>query len=175
MLPRLLEALEFRSNNTAYWPVIDAIGLLKRYAGRPGQKQHYDPAEVVPLDDVVPREWREAVVTSGAGWSASPTSCASSRRCVRPSAAGRCGWSEPTAGATPKRTSLPTSIRAAIRQPIDPTAFIAEIQRRIREALTRLNKALVEGTTGGVRITRRRGEPWIRVPAPDKQPEAPNL
>ncbi|MGH3823403.1 MAG: hypothetical protein ACRDRA_11340 [Pseudonocardiaceae bacterium] len=32
-----------------------------------------------------------------------------------------------------------------------------------------------KGTTGGVRITRRRGEPWISVPAVGKQPEPANL
>lgn len=31
MLPRLLGALEFRCNNTAYRPVMDALDLLKRY------------------------------------------------------------------------------------------------------------------------------------------------
>lgn len=32
MLPALLGALTFRSNNSAYRPVLDAIELLKRYA-----------------------------------------------------------------------------------------------------------------------------------------------
>src|SRR5207247_2241076 len=34
MLPKLLAALEFRCNNTAYRPVMDALELLRRYAGR---------------------------------------------------------------------------------------------------------------------------------------------
>jgi hypothetical protein len=29
------------------------------YADRPGEKQHYDPAERVPLDEVVPRNGTE--------------------------------------------------------------------------------------------------------------------
>jgi hypothetical protein len=33
MLAPLLAALEFRCNNSAYRPVMDAIGLLARYAG----------------------------------------------------------------------------------------------------------------------------------------------
>ena len=33
MLPRLLEALQFRCNNTAYRPVMDAVELLHRYSG----------------------------------------------------------------------------------------------------------------------------------------------
>lgn len=36
MLPKLLDALEFRCNNTAYRPVMDAIDLLHRYKDRDG-------------------------------------------------------------------------------------------------------------------------------------------
>ena len=61
LLPRLLAALEFRSGNAAFRPVIDALGLLARYAGR-ARVRCYDPAEQVPLDGVVPEEWRDAVV-----------------------------------------------------------------------------------------------------------------
>jgi hypothetical protein len=59
MLPRVLGALEFRCNNTAYRPVIDALGLLRRYAER---VKFYDPTERVPLDGVVRPGWRDAVL-----------------------------------------------------------------------------------------------------------------
>jgi len=36
MLPRPLAALEFRSNNTAHAPVVEALTLLRCYADRPG-------------------------------------------------------------------------------------------------------------------------------------------
>ena len=62
MLPKLLEALEFRCNNTAYRPVMDAVDLLHRYKDRDGRLKHYEPAERVPLDGVVKAEWRPAVV-----------------------------------------------------------------------------------------------------------------
>ncbi len=58
MLPRLLAALEFRCNNAAYRPVMDAMGLLGRYASRSGRERYYDKAERVPLDEVVAGEWR---------------------------------------------------------------------------------------------------------------------
>src|SRR5664280_1176959 len=60
MLPKLLAALMFRCNNTAYRPVMDALDLLARYAGR-DRARWYDPGEQVPLDGVVPAAWREAV------------------------------------------------------------------------------------------------------------------
>ncbi|MET9030801.1 hypothetical protein ABZW96_35060 [Nocardia sp. NPDC004168] len=64
---------------------------------------------------------------------------------------------------------------AAIRQALDATAFITGLQQRISEVLTRFDVGLAEGTTGGVRLTRRRGEPWISVPKLDKRPEPENL
>ncbi len=62
MLPRLIEALEFRCSNTAYRPVMDALELLQRHLDAPGQQRCYHAGELVPIAGVVPEEWREAVV-----------------------------------------------------------------------------------------------------------------
>ena len=64
MVPQILQALDFRSNNTAHRPVIQALDLLKRYADT---KLHTYPAEEdVPLDGVARGLWREAVVEKDA-------------------------------------------------------------------------------------------------------------
>ena len=62
MLTPLLDALEIRSNNAGHRPVIEALELLRRYAPRPGTVRFYEAGEQVPVDGVVPAEWREAVV-----------------------------------------------------------------------------------------------------------------
>jgi hypothetical protein len=62
MLPKLLGALTFHCNNTAYRPVMDAPALLGRYADRPGTDRFYDPAERVPMERVVPDAWADALV-----------------------------------------------------------------------------------------------------------------
>lgn len=63
MLSPLLRALELKCNNTAYRPVMDAIDLLKRYLEQPLKEgAFFDPAETVPLEGVVPEQWRAAVV-----------------------------------------------------------------------------------------------------------------
>ena len=46
-LVRLLEVLEFRSNNTAHQPVIQALGLIRRH-GRDGNTRYYPLGEAVP-------------------------------------------------------------------------------------------------------------------------------
>ncbi len=59
----LLKALELKCNNTAYRPVMDAIDLLRRYLGQPLKEgAFFDAAETVPLDGVVPEQWRATVV-----------------------------------------------------------------------------------------------------------------
>ena len=63
MLGPLLAALEFRSNNAAFRPVIDALDLLARYAHVDGKRPLLrPPRRSVPLDGVVPAAWRDAVV-----------------------------------------------------------------------------------------------------------------
>jgi TnpA family transposase len=51
MVPILLRVLDFRTNNTVYQPVIEAIQLLKDYLD--SLKIYYPTDEVVPLDGVV--------------------------------------------------------------------------------------------------------------------------
>ena len=55
MLPKLIEALEFRDSNTAYRPVKDALELLGRYLAAPGQQRFYRAGELVPIAGVVPQ------------------------------------------------------------------------------------------------------------------------
>ncbi|MFE3455590.1 transposase [Nonomuraea sp. NPDC059194] len=63
----------------------------------------------------------------------------------------------------------------ALKKPRDPKDFIADLQTRHIDALKRLDKALRKGTSGDVKITKKKGEPWISVPPVVKQPEPENL
>jgi hypothetical protein len=181
MLPRLLQELEFRSNNAAHQPVIDALELLQRYADRPGAQRFYDRGEQVPLEGMVPAAWRDAVVDEHGKVERIPYElCVLKalreglrRREVWVVGAGR--WRNPD-------QDLPQDFDAnrdvhytALRQPLDPSGFIASLQDRLRRALGELDQALAAGTTGGVRIVSRADEPWIAVPKLDRQPEPPTL
>ncbi|MEU6797470.1 Tn3 family transposase [Nonomuraea wenchangensis] len=61
-MPKLLAAIEFKCNNTAYRPVMDAVDLLQRYADIPNTTRHYDAGENVPIQEVVPDGRLEAVL-----------------------------------------------------------------------------------------------------------------
>lgn len=51
MVPRILDMLEFCSNNEAHHPVIEALELIKKYTT---SNAHFFPkSEQVPLDGVI--------------------------------------------------------------------------------------------------------------------------
>ena len=181
MLPRLLGALEFRCSNTAYRPVMDTLELLDRYLEVPGQQRYYSPVERVPLDGVVPHEWREAVVDEHGKIERIPYELcvlralrdALRRREIYVEGAQR--WRNPD-------EDLPADFEhnrdvhyAAIRKPLEPAAFIADLRQRLHAGLERLDQAIGNDTAGGVRITTAHSKPWIVVPALQKLPDPPNL
>jgi TnpA family transposase len=181
MLPRLLAAVVFESNNTAYRPVMDALELLRRYAGADSRAQFYARTDRVPLDDVVPRDWRDAVVDENGRVERIPyelcvlVSLRAALRRREVWVAGTNRWRNP-------EDDLPADFEdnrdvhyAALRKLRDPAAFIADLKERHVDALNRCTAALREGTTGGVKITTRRGEGWISVSPQPKQAEPATL
>jgi len=181
MLPRLLATLEFRSNNSAHQPIIDAVALLRTYSTRPGVVRHYAPGDAAPLEGIVPAEWRDAVVGEDGRIERVPYELCV-LRALRDGIRRREVW-VPGAGRwrNPER-DLPADFEdnrgqhyAALRQPADPSAFIAALEQQMRTCLHRLQWAQQDGTSGGVRFTTRGGEPWIGVPKLDTLPEPVNL
>ncbi|WP_072691401.1 Tn3 family transposase [Rhodococcus marinonascens] len=181
MLPALLAALDFRCNNTAYRPVMVAMELLQRYAGIDGKVRFYDRHALTPLDGVVPKAWRGAVVDENGRIERIPYELCVlvvlrdtiRRREIYVDGANR--WRNPEDDLPGDFDTAREVHYAAIRQPLDPTEFINGLKQRMSQALARFDVGLAEGTTGGVRLTRRRGEQWISVPKLDKQPEPENL
>ena len=181
MLPRLLGSMEFVCNNTAYRPVMDALALLKSYAERSGKQRFYSPTDQAPLEGVVPAEWRDAVVDEHGRVERVPYELctlralreAIRRREVWVVGANR--WRDPEADLPQDFDANRAAHYAAIRKPLDPTAFVAELRTHLRTSLDGLERALAAGTSGGVRVVTRHGEPWISVPAPVKQAEPANL
>jgi hypothetical protein len=60
MVPKLLVALEFRSNNERHRPVMQALELVKRFADT--KVRTFPADEEAPLDGVVRGLWLDAVV-----------------------------------------------------------------------------------------------------------------
>ncbi|WP_214324874.1 Tn3 family transposase [Nonomuraea sediminis] len=182
MLGPILAALEFKCNNTAYRPVMDAIDLLSRYAGVAATERYYAETERVPIEGVVQWAWRDAVVDAESGRvERIPYELcvlialreALRRREVYVQGAGR--WRDPDKDLPGDFETNRDVHYAALSKPLDATEFIADLKSRLTAGLDRLNTGLVEGTTGGVKITTRKGKPWVSVPKLDKLPEPKNL
>lgn len=56
MLPPLLEVLTFRSNNAQYKPLIEALAVVAIYLEE--KDPFYPEDEVVPMDDVIQKQWQ---------------------------------------------------------------------------------------------------------------------
>lgn len=181
MLPPLLNTLGFRCDNTAYRPVMDAMRLLKKYADVDGKTRFYDATDVVPMDGVVRKDWREAVVDDKGRVERIPYELcvlvalrdAVRRREIYVEGAAR--WCNPEDDLPGDFEATRTVHYAAIRQPLNPRAFIADLKKRMTASLDRLSAALADGSAGGVKVTTRKGGPWITVPKPEPLAEPTGL
>lgn len=198
MLSPLLATLRFRCNNTTYRPVMQAIELLARYAdltltdrqapedqvpARSGAADRFYPAsETVPIEGVVPKAWRDAVLDERTGRvERIPYELcvlialreALRRREIYVEGAGQ--WRNPDEDLPGDFEDNRDVHYAALSKPLDPTTFVADLKTRLRAGLDRLDTALDTGTNGGVRIVTRKGQPWISVPKLEKLPEPKNL
>ncbi|MEU7897959.1 Tn3 family transposase [Nonomuraea sp. NPDC049152] len=170
MLPKLLAAIEFKCNNTAYRPVMDALDLLQRYADIPNTTRHYDASENVPIQGVVPDGWLEAVVDeNGIIERASYELCvivslkdALRRREIYVAGARR--WRNP-------EEDLPTDFEdnrdvhyENLRQPLDATVFIETLKEAMRSSMAACGEAISRNRSGGAKVKTHRGEPRWHIP-----------
>ncbi|WP_225835063.1 Tn3 family transposase [Streptomyces sp. NK08204] len=181
MLPPLLNTLGFRCNNTAYRPVMDALKLLAKYADIDGKTRFYDGADEVPMDGVVRKDWREAVIDDKGKVERIPYELCvlvGLRDAIRRREIyieGGLRWRNPENDLPGDFEATRTVHYAAIRQPMDPQAFITDLKRRMTDGLDRLSAALADGSAGGVKVTARHGEPWITMPKLEKLDEPTGL
>ena len=173
-LIRLLGVLEFRSNNTAHQPVIDALELIVRYAHHGGT--YYPLGEHVVLEGAVNADWTELLTkTDSRGRIAScaaSTRRASFRRCVSGCAARRSGSSARTNGETPTRTSRPTSRSTA---PSTTTSCASPwTRRRSRRGCGRRCAPSSTRSTTRCRTCRGCGSPTARAARSSSPPSKPS-
>lgn len=184
VIPELLEALEFRSSNTRHAPVIEAVTLMARYAHRP-QVRCYAADEAVPLDGIVPADWRAAVVEQREDGTLRVERIpyelcvlAALREAIRRREVwivGAVRWRNPDIDLPADFDSHRAGHYERLGQPLDPSEFITGLQGELVTALRDLNDAIAANDTGGVSIATRAGRPWITVPKLAKQPEPANL
>lgn len=127
---------------------MDALALLAKYAGVDGKTRFYDAADMVPMDGVVRKDWREAVVDDKGRVERIPYELcvlvalrdAVRRREIYVEGAAR--WCNPEDDLPGDFEATRTVHYAAIHQPLNPRAFIA---KRMTAGLDGLSAALADG------------------------------
>jgi hypothetical protein len=163
MLPIVLGALTFRSNNQDHRPVLDALALDRRHLD---SKLHcYPLEESVPLDGVVPIAWRGAVIERDAQGRPRINRityeiCAlqalrEQLRCKEIWVEGADRDRNPDEDLPPDFEIRRDEHYAALGLPQDTDAFIARVQTDMTEALATFDSGLA--TNPYVRILKRGG------------------
>jgi TnpA family transposase len=179
-LIRLLGVLEFRSNNTAHQPVIDALQLIVRYAHHGGT--YYPLGEHVVLAGAVNADWTELLtktdsmgrtrVVRGVYEACVFQALRERLRCKEIWVVGAHEWRNPD-------EDLPSDFEVhraerydKLRKPLDPAVFTAGLREEMRTELAALNDALPD--LPWLRITHRKSGA-IQLTALEAQPEPRNL
>lgn len=163
MLPQILDVLEFRSNNTARRPVIDALDLLKAY--RVSGQQYFSIDDVVPIEGIVKGKWCDIVVEEDKD-NKNRVNRINYEICVLQALRERLRSKEIwVVGADRFRNSdedLPADFEAnrvayyeAMKQPQDAETFIDGLEKTMTDALCMVNQGMPKN-------------PWIKILPRDK-------
>jgi TnpA family transposase len=180
MVPKLLAALEFHSNNDRHRPVMRALELVKRFADT---KVHTFPSdEEVPLDGVMRGLWRDAVMEKDAAGRdrvnrvtyeiATLEALREQLRCKEIWVVGANRYRNPDEDLPPDFDENREEYYQALSLPLDADSFIADLQDEMREALNTFDAGLEKNRY--VRVSSKGGG-WITQTPLDAQPDPPNL
>ena len=180
MVPRLLHALDFRSNNKAHQPVLRALALVKKYAD---SKLHtYPPEEDVPLEGVVRSPWQEAVLDRDKDDSTrvnriSYEICVlqalrEQLRCKEVWVRGADRYRNPDEDVPADFDVQRSAYYAALQLSQDADAFVAQVRQDMTEVLADLDRTLPQNPH--VQILPKAGG-WIALSKLEAQPEPENL
>lgn len=181
MVPKVLQALEFRSNNEGHRPVIRALELVRRHANT---KLRVFPAEEdVPLDGVVSGLWRDAAIETDAQGRQRINrityeicvlqALREQLRCKEIWVVGANRYRNPDEDLPADFETERASHYAALKLPLEADRFIESIKAEMRTELATLDAGLP--SNADVRLGERRGKIWITLTPLDAQPDPDNI
>jgi TnpA family transposase len=181
MVPKVLQALEFRSNNEGHRPVIRALELLRRHAD---SKARVFPAEEdVPLDGIVIGLWRDAVIETDAQGRRRINrityeicvlqALRVQLRCKEIWVVGANRYRNPDEDLPADFEAERAPYYATLKLPVEADRFIESIKAEMRTELATLDAGLP--SNADVRLGERRGKSWITLTPLDAQPDPDNI
>ena len=179
MMPKLLAALEFRSNNGAHRPLLDALDVIRRAEG---EGRQYFRTDEVAIEGVIRPKWRDLVIEDAPG-GGQRINRINYEICVLQTLRERLRCKEIwVAGADRFRNpdeDLPADFadrRAAcygrLGLPLQASDFVEGLRVELADALRALEHGMPRNPD--VRLDPRRRHPIIVSPL-DPQPEPPGL
>ncbi len=150
-LIRLLGVLEFRSNNAAYQPVVEALRLIGRYAAA-GNLSYYPLEEAVPTHPGLGGDWEPLVYRTDTRCRrrvvrvtyevATFQALREQLRCKEIWVPGADRWRNPEEDLPSNFAEHRAEHYRELRKPLDPAAFIDEVRGEMRAELDALHAAL---------------------------------
>lgn len=180
MVPQLLNVLEFRSNNDVHRPVIQALGLLKKYAG--SNQRYYSADDEVPIEGVLRSSWREILLETDSkgierinriNYEISVLQALRERlRCKEIWVVGANRYRNPEEDLPVDFETKREVYYQALNKPQDAEAFIISVQQAMRRSLEELNNNLPHNKS--VKLLKK-GNGWISLSPLTAQSEPTNL
>lgn len=180
MIPKLLNTLEFRSNNDSHRPVILALKLLKDYAE--SKVRVYPLDEDAPIEGVVKKVWLESVLENDKAGNIRVNrinyelcvlqTLREKLRCKEIWAVGADRYRNPDDDLPADFERERDKYYEALRLPLDADSFIDGLQSEMRAAVGLLNKGLPKNPHVQI-LSKNKG--WIALSPPEAQTEPLNL
>jgi TnpA family transposase len=150
MVPALLEVLQFRSNNVQNKALMKALEIIRQYTD--SDRKYYLVDDEVPLDDIVPVQWRGLVLRRKSRGT-ERVNRISYEVCVfqvlREQLRCRAIWVEGAYRYRNPNEDLPSDFSErrpvyyeALQQPLDAATFISRIRQEMVDALSMLDEGL---------------------------------
>lgn len=167
----LLDTLEFKSNNAAYQPVIEALDLVRRYA-KAGNTTYYPRGERVPEHRGTAGDWEDLVFKNDKRGRRRVVrmvyeivtfqALRDALRCKEIWVVGAHSFRDPEEDLPKDFVTRRVENYAELRKPLDPKDFIAELKAEMRAELEALDTALPtldwleikERKSGAIKLTK---------------------
>jgi len=180
MLPKLLEVLDFRSNNATHRPLLEAIDTIK--SRRDGQRPYYSVSEIA-VEGVIRPKWRDVVIEEAPDGEKRVNrmnyelcvlqSLREQVRCKEVWIAGAERFRNPDDDMPSDFAERRAACYERLELPLGAAAFIDKMRGEMEQSLERLNERLPRSTQ--VRLDPRRKKKRIIVSKLVAQPEPANL
>lgn len=181
MVPEILDIIEFRSNNEIYQPIIEALGIIKKYYTI--GTHYFSDTEDIPVEGVIKPVMRDAVIEKDDKGQerinrmnyeiVTLQSLRDKLRCKEIWVVGADRYRNPDEDLPIDFEERREENYKALKQPLDAEEFINSIKQAMYDALTKLDTGMPKNPK--IRISNKNNKGWITLSPSDPQPEPMNL